>query len=167
MVYTDDILKPCPSSHNVRLISIAYEVSFNVKPFNALNDGGRFVLANGDPTGYGMYGEFMNGWDSSVLSRAVSDCTAFEGVLDAGVCPMFKNEGRIASDAEMKACSATNSPKEQVGPGNLLPNLPGCVAVTEGPARATVTLQDLVVGCVADTTGSHRRHHVKRQQVLP
>jgi hypothetical protein len=166
MAYTDGTqFTPCPASHPVHLISILYEVTFQVAPFNALNDGGRFILANGDPTGYGMYGEFMNGWDSSVLSRAVSTCMSSPGTLE--LCPVFENEGRIASDAEMNGCSATNPSTEQVGPGNLLPNLPGCVAVTEGPAPATP--QDLVPGCVADSGSgsgtSSRRHHAKRQQV--
>ena len=136
---------PCPTSHPVRIITIFYEVWFNVVPFNQLNDGGRFVLANGDPTGYGLHADFMNGWDSSVLSRAISTCTVGDGTLEA--CPVFENEGRIASQAEMDACSAPNPlPQDVVGPGQLLPNLPGCVAVTEGPAPATPA--DLVPGCV-------------------
>ena len=72
----------CPSTHPHHLISTFYEVWFSVKPFNTLNDGGRFVLSNGDPTGYGLHGDFMNGWDRSVLSRAVVTCTADSGVIE-------------------------------------------------------------------------------------
>ncbi len=134
----------------VNLDSAFYEVLFNVAHFNGLNDGGRFVLANGDPTGYGLHADFMNGWDSSVLSRAVSTCTAASGQIQD--CPVFANEGRIISHDDANACSATNPfPQEVIGPGNLLHNLPGCVAVTEGPAPASP--EDLVPGCVPGSVG--------------
>ncbi len=146
MAYPDGIDNGlCPPSHPHHLISIFYEVWFSVKPFNALNDGGRFVLSNGDPTGYGLHGDFMNGWDHDVLSRAVATCTAMSGVIED--CPVFQNEGRFYTDDQLNACSAPNPlPAEHVDPGNLLPNLPGCIAVTEGPAPATAA--DLVPGCV-------------------
>jgi hypothetical protein len=52
MAYPDGIDNgSCPPSHPIHLISIFYEIWFSVAPFNQLNDGGRFLLANGDPTG--------------------------------------------------------------------------------------------------------------------
>ncbi|KAI0284869.1 hypothetical protein BC826DRAFT_1109484 [Russula brevipes] len=97
------------------------------------------------PDGYGLHADFMNGWDRNVLERAVVKCTADSGVVED--CPVFKDEGRFYTDDENNACSATNPlPGEKVGPGTLLPTLPGCVAVTEGPAPATPA--DLVPGCV-------------------
>ncbi|KAH9959194.1 hypothetical protein BC827DRAFT_1301881 [Russula dissimulans] len=146
MAYPDGVDNgQCPPSHPIHLISIFFEVYFNVAPFNNLNDGGRFVLANGDPTGYGLHGDFMNGWDRGVLSRAVTTCTATSGVIED--CPVFQNEGRLYTDDENNACSATNPlPDENVAPGTLLQYLPGCVAVTEGPAPATPA--NVVEGCV-------------------
>jgi len=145
MAYPDGIDSgQCPSSHPHHLVSIFFEVWFNVAPFNALNDGGRFVLANGDPTGYGLHGDFLNGWDRSVLSRAVQTCTDGSGVIEN--CPVFQNENRFVSNADMNSCAASNPlPSENVsGP---MPNLPGCVAVTNGPAAATPN--DLVPGCTS------------------
>jgi hypothetical protein len=140
----------CPPSHPVHLITIFFEVLFSVAPFNKLNDGGRFVLANGDPTGCGLHADFMNGWDNDVLSRAVTTCTSLSGRIED--CPVFANEGRIISGDEAKACSATNPmPQEVVGPGSLLENLPGCVAVTEGPGPASP--EDHVPGCVPGSVG--------------
>ncbi|KAI9434113.1 hypothetical protein H4582DRAFT_2131256 [Lactarius indigo] len=120
---------------------------FSVAPFNNLHDGGRFVLANGDPTGFGLHGDFADGWDKDVLSRAVKTCTANSGVIED--CSVFQNEGRFVSNADMNSCAAPNPfPNELVAPSNaLLPNLPGCVAVTNGPAPATAA--DVVPGCMS------------------
>ena len=146
MAYPDGIDNgQCPPTHPIHLVSLFYEVYFDVAPFNALNDGGRFVLANGDPTGYGLHGDFMNGWDRSVLSRAVATCTANSGVIED--CPVFQNEGRFQADADMNACSATNPLPGDVNLRSPVQYLPGCVAVTGGPAPATPA--DLVSGCPA------------------
>ncbi|KAN0126382.1 protein of unknown function (DUF1996) domain containing protein [Russula decolorans] len=146
MAYPDGIDNGrCPPTHPHHLVSIFFEVLFSVRQFNALNDGGRFVLSNGDPTGYGLHGDFMNGWDRSVLSRAVATCTADSGVIED--CLVFQDEDRFYTDDQMNACSATNPiPQEKVNPGNVLSTLPGCVAVTEGPAPATPA--NLIPGCV-------------------
>ncbi|KAH9055333.1 putative WSC domain protein [Lactarius vividus] len=144
MAYPDGVDSgQCPYTHPHHLVSIFFEVWFNVAPFNNLNDGGRFVLANGDPTGYGLHGDFLNGWDRSVLSRAVQTCTDGSGVIEN--CPVFQNEGRFVSNADMNSCAASNPLQENVsGP---MPNLPGCIAVTNGPGPASPT--DLVPGCTA------------------
>lgn len=114
-------------------------------PFNGLNDSGRFVLSNGDPTGYGLYGDFMNGWDSGVLSRAMDTCTDGSGVIEN--CPMFNDENRVCTTDENNACFAPNPVSgEDDDPGTIVANLPGCIAVTEGPANATAA--DIVLGCV-------------------
>ena len=144
MAYPDGIDNgQCPPTHPVHLVSLFYEVWF--MPDNPSFFGGRFVLSNGDPTGYGLHGDFMNGWDSSVLSRAVETCTAQSGVIED--CPVFEDEGRFYTDDEMNACSAPNPiPEEMDDPGNLLSNLPGCVAISEGPEPAIPGA--VVPGCV-------------------
>jgi hypothetical protein len=136
MAYPDGIDSgQCPATHPIRLVSIFYEVYFAVALFNALNNGGRFVLANGDPTGYGLHGDFMNGWDHSVLSRAVQLCTADSGVIQD--CQVFQNENRFNTYPDMSSCSATDPLRDDVILNDIVPFLPGCVAVTEGPASAT------------------------------
>jgi len=87
----------------------------------------------------------MNGWDRSVLSRAVTTCTAGSGVIED--CPVFQNEGRFNADADMNACSARNPLPSEPIDYTVVPHLPGCIAVTEGPASATPA--DLDPGCVA------------------
>ena len=158
MAYPDGIDNgQCPYTHPNHLISIFYEVWFNVAQFNSLNDGGRFVLANGDPTGYGMHADFMDGWDSSVLSRAVNECTANSGVIQD--CPVFQNEGRFYSDNQMNACSATVPQLSNVNTEEPVSYLPGCVAVTNGPANATAA--DLDPGC----TTQYRRSELESYDV--
>jgi Domain of unknown function (DUF1996) len=152
MAYPDGIDNGrCPPTHPHHLVSIFFEVLFSVAPFIARNDGGRFVLSSGDPTGYALHGDFMNGWDRSVLSRAVATCTADSGVIED--CGVFQNEGRFYTDDENNKCSAANPlPDENNEPGTLLPHLPGCVAVTDGPANATPA--NVVPGCVAGKSGA-------------
>ena len=151
MAYPDGIDNgQCPPTHPVHLVSIFYEVYFNVAPFNALFDGGRFVLANGDSTGYGLHGDFMNGWDHDVLSRAVAACNADSGVIED--CPVFQNENRFNADADMNACSATDPIPGDVT-RTTVPFLPGCVAVTGGPAPATAA--DIDPACFR--SGPYRR----------
>ena len=151
MAYPDGIDNgQCPLTHPVHLVSIFYEVYFNVAPFNALFDGGRFVLANGDSTGYGLHGDFMNGWDHDVLSRAVATCNADSGVIED--CPVFQNENRFNADADMNACSATDPIPGDVT-RTTVPFLPGCVAVTGGPAPATAADIDPV----CSRSGPYRR----------
>ena len=146
MAYPDGIDSgQCPSTHPIHLVSIFYEVYFYVDMYNRLNDGGRFVLANGDPTGYGLHGDFINGWDSGVLSRAVKTCTADSGVIED--CPVFQDEGRFNTDDDMNNCSAPDPLPGDVTPDSK-PNLPGCVAVTNGPNPATP--EDIVPGCSAN-----------------
>ena len=137
----------CPSSHPVHLISLFYEVWYSVSPYNQLDAGGKFVLANGDPTGYGLHADFLNGWDNAVLSSAVQTCTDGSGNIQN--CPAFA--GRLQTNDQMNSCSAPNPlPSENIdGP---MPYLPGCVAVTNGPGPANDG--DLDPGC---TAASRRR----------
>ncbi|KAF8267410.1 hypothetical protein EI94DRAFT_1700988 [Lactarius quietus] len=139
----------CPYTHPVHVVSIFYEVWYGVGPFNSLNDGGRFVLANGDSTGHGFHGDFLNGWDNNVLSNAVQKCT--DGTGNIQNCPVFADAGLLQTNQQMNSCSATNPlPSEDItGP---MASLPGCVAVTNGPAEASPT--DLDPGC---TAASRRR----------
>ncbi|KAF2805077.1 WSC-domain-containing protein [Mytilinidion resinicola] len=40
-----------------------------------------FVLSNGDAAGYGMHGDFVNGWDVDVLQNAATHCNANSGKI--------------------------------------------------------------------------------------
>jgi hypothetical protein len=53
----------CPASHPHRLITIFYEIIWNTPDFADMWYGNEqpFVLAQGDPTGLGFHGDFLNG----------------------------------------------------------------------------------------------------------
>ena len=87
----------CPATHPVQLMHISLEVAYAVHSVE--QDGGQFVFALGDTTGkhlflashahiyiqhlksitdnfsgYGFYGGFLNGWDTSVQAAAITQC---------------------------------------------------------------------------------------------
>ncbi|VDC06984.1 unnamed protein product [Peniophora sp. CBMAI 1063] len=142
MAYPDGINNGvCPSSHPVHLISIFYEIYFSVDPFNKLNDGGSFVLSTGDPTGYSLHGDFYNGWNQDILQQAVDQCTNDSGVLED--CGVFTGQNLIISDDTANSCSATDPIGVNVD--GVLPYLPNCVAIQDGPQEATPGV--LTPGC--------------------
>lgn len=90
---------------------------------------GNFVFANGDTTGYGFHGDFINGWDNSVLTSALASCA--QGPAGSGQisdCPPLSE----VNTKELKNCperpAIINEPVK-----GLLKKLPGCNPVTSGP----------------------------------
>src|SRR6266404_5177845 len=132
----------CPATHPKRLVTIFYEVWLNTGAFTGME--GQIVLSNGDATGFGLHGDFFNGWNRDVLRRAIQTCTAGSGMMED--CPVFMNEGRFNPDDVANACNAPNPiPSEMHTTSDILTHLPGCQKVTYGPAPAVPT--DLVPGC--------------------
>ncbi|GAA6043015.1 hypothetical protein JCM8097_003889 [Rhodosporidiobolus ruineniae] len=79
VAYSEGESGPCPGTHPRRLVTLFYEINFYVQAFEqyrsqAKNPSQPFVLANGDPTGFGWHGEFMNGWDVPLLQKAIETC---------------------------------------------------------------------------------------------
>ncbi|KAF1983138.1 WSC-domain-containing protein [Aulographum hederae CBS 113979] len=120
----------CPSSHPVQLISLFFEVLYDTNSFKDMWYGSSqpFVFAQGDPTGYGFHGDFLNGWDVPTLQNIVTHCTADSGTLeDCHYGTRFTND-------EQNSCKVDALVDEEVR--GLLPKLPGCNAVQNGPDRA-------------------------------
>ncbi|KIR79550.1 transmembrane receptor [Cryptococcus gattii E566] len=119
----------CPWTHPVRLPHIQLEYTwhvFNVGPGLPLN--GRLAWANGDTTGYGIHGDFVNGWDMDVLKRAMNDstCVGIKKAIPMQECLTLNN---YFDDAAAAAC--TPELGTLVEPyGNVdnaaVPVLPGC-----------------------------------------
>lgn len=121
----------CPDTHPVQLISIFYEVIYQTNLFanRWYGDGQPFVFAQGDATGYGFHGDFVNGWDVDALAEAIKKCTDDSGNLSD--CSVFDD---LFSDEECQACQIPPEVDEQIT-GNIT-SLPGCNPVTDGPAYA-------------------------------
>lgn len=123
----------CPDSHPVRMVSLFYEVIYSIDRFDSrweTSDGHPFVFAQGDATGFGFHGDFVNGWDIDVLQEAVDTCTAQSGNLED--CPVFV--GEMYTPSECQSCRVPPSVDERVT--GVLQSLPGCNPVTTGPANA-------------------------------
>lgn len=112
----------CPPTHPVLLPHLFYEVLYSVTDF--VGGDGQFVFANGDKTGFGFHGDFINGWDTATLTQAIDQC-------------LIKNENGVVEDCPVFAASNNpNSPQicperspifpcEQVK--GTLDKLPGCI----------------------------------------
>ena len=156
---------PCPASHPVHMISLFYEVIFSTADFDWwVPDQGwqPFVFSNGDPTGYGFHGDFVNGWNVSALQEAANVCTADSGQpYDCPVFDFFTND-------ESQSCIIPPRVDEQVD--GTLDQLPGCnpvqwtdaktigcnnhPAITAGTNYAQNETGWTYVGCGVDVTGN-------------
>ncbi|KAI9750831.1 MAG: hypothetical protein M4579_006293 [Chaenotheca gracillima] len=86
MAYPDQVFTgTCPEGFDHRLVSMLYETKWATNDF--ADKEGTFVFSNGDPTGFGYHGDFMNGWDQDVLEQAVEQCTNNSG--EQTDCPIF------------------------------------------------------------------------------
>lgn len=121
----------CPPEFPVHMISLFYEVLYDTGPFLEHWDGDQhpFVFANGDATGFGYHGDFMNGWDIDVLQQAIDTCTDDSGLVERCLA---------VTQFTPDECAACRLPEDvnEVNDGQL-DKLPGCNPVTYGPERAT------------------------------
>jgi len=127
---------PCPASHPVQLVSLFFEVIFGGGsfPWWKGNYGSKqpFVFAMGDPTGYGFHGDFLTGWDSSLLQTVINKCTSQSGTIQD--CAAKVPALTIQSGNDMSSCVVPPSVDEDIdGP---MPRLLGCNPVTKGPGPA-------------------------------
>ncbi|WRT70456.1 uncharacterized protein IL334_007454 [Kwoniella shivajii] len=119
----------CPWSHPVRLPAIQLEYTWmtsNYNPGQAL--AGNLAWANGDTTGYGVHGDFVEGWDQPVLAKALNatGCVDLGHAITMGECPVLN---AYFDDAKAQACKPERG-ELQESFGNLdnvpIPRLPGC-----------------------------------------
>lgn len=92
------------------------------------------MLATGDPTGYGMHGDFLNGWDPATLEKAINDCT--DGKPN---CP--DQTFTYWTAAQQQRCKLPPSVNEAVQ-GLNMPALPGCNPISTDTATAIENSKD-------------------------
>ncbi|KAJ9131255.1 WSC domain-containing protein [Pleurostoma richardsiae] len=125
----------CPDDFPVRFPGLFYEIIWNTYAFK--DTPGRFVLANGDPLGYGYHGDFMMGWKEEILQEAVNVCTNGSGKI--ADCPVFTDVEDTALPGECQMPLPANLAKENVV--SVAGTLPGNVAIQYGPQQATLGVQ--------------------------
>jgi len=123
----------CPPTHPKRFITLFVEIVWQVDAFKdkwPIPSKNPFVFANGDPTGYGYHGDFVNGWDVNVLQSAITTCTDASGVIEK--CKAFT----LQPDSAMNTCKKLAHIPEPVLENNMK-TLPGCNPIQTGPGPAT------------------------------
>ncbi|WVF66820.1 hypothetical protein IAT40_001562 [Kwoniella sp. CBS 6097] len=125
MAYTDNLqFGFCPVSHPVRIPGIMLEYTwqtYNLRPGVPLKD--HLVWANGDTTGYGLHADFVDGWDTDVLNKALNDPGCLTGEMTMTACPT------LAMYANMQAainCKPARGVLESVEDLKPITSLPGC-----------------------------------------
>ncbi|KAM0747454.1 hypothetical protein T439DRAFT_349869 [Meredithblackwellia eburnea MCA 4105] len=125
----------CPEGYPVRIETLFFEMWWSVDGFKtnwgeAMNTTMPWVLSTGDPTGYSLHGDFLNGWDRTILQKAIDTCTSDSGVIDE--CKVFDFLNRYDyKSSTSDICHLTPHIREQVV--GTLAALPGCNKVDPGP----------------------------------
>ncbi|KKY25296.1 putative wsc domain-containing protein [Phaeomoniella chlamydospora] len=121
----------CPDTHPVLLIHLFFEVYYGVNDIDQ-TDGGQFVFANGDPTGYGFHGDFLNGWDNATLVNGITDCVNNDTITNPSACPAFDVDENYSVNCPEEPAILNEKVHGWIGD-----TLPGCNPVTYGPEDAT------------------------------
>ncbi|KAJ9118014.1 hypothetical protein QFC24_006286 [Naganishia onofrii] len=123
---------PCPATHPIRLPSILLEYTYHPESFPAITKGqklkGRLAWANGDTTGYGLHADFLNGWDTAILTKALNDpgCVNIGYSIEIQKCPVLSPYFNTATAQACKPARGQLQEPYAQGDGNVLPRLPGC-----------------------------------------
>ncbi|KAK4945184.1 hypothetical protein LTR10_015610 [Elasticomyces elasticus] len=124
----------CSPTHPVLLPHLFFEVIYSPNDIDQ-TEGGYFVFGQGDTTGYGFHGDFLNGWDTAVLEAGMAECmgpnTTNNGVISE--CPSLA----AVDDQNFDINCPLQPPIVNEKVSGLIDVLPGCNPPTGGPARAT------------------------------
>jgi hypothetical protein len=108
----------------VAIISIFLEFFYDTSKYP---DWENWVYAMGDLTGYGLHGDFVNGWaDVEALGNAFQTCSGGGLSMNSPVCSITKGvvQGSVEYEPE------GGKPDENVGLNGPLKALPGDNKVT-------------------------------------
>ncbi len=109
----------CPEGFDVRLPTIFYETIYNTQGF--IGQPGEFVFAQGDPTGNGYHGDFMNGWDEGVIQQFLEQCVGEAGSGNQEDCHVLD----IKPDPDIVSCKMETPEVLRSEAVNLIEELPG------------------------------------------
>jgi hypothetical protein len=100
----------CPSTHPVKIPQVMYEIMFDTRQFNNVNDwpadgSSPFYWIMGDNTGYGIHGDYLFGWKDNALQRAM------DGHCANDYCSPLQRQ----TDASAVACTQGQTHDEDIG----------------------------------------------------
>jgi hypothetical protein len=134
----------CPPAYPYQFPHLFVETNYAVEQVSNLNDGGRFVFSQGDPTGYGFHGDFQNGWNDDALKSAINNCLV-DGQDDSGTlddCPSLHPYW----NPNFSDNCPTQPPQIAEPATGMIDKLPGCIRVTNGPRAATAADMECPAG---------------------
>lgn len=149
---------PCPATHPVRVPTILLEYTWHpedVAPNQKVK--GHLAWANGDTTGAGIHADFIAGWDTNFLRKALND----PGCVNQGSSMPFEKCPTFAPYHDINAAKSCNVPDKGIlkqPSGNAdkitIPALPGCNKIW--PSGPKPTCNPPVAGLsVAGLTGTN------------
>ncbi|KIW47070.1 uncharacterized protein PV06_02678 [Exophiala oligosperma] len=124
----------CPPGYPILLPHIFLEIIYFPNAVATKGDGGMFVFSQGDTTGYGFHGDFLNGWDPQVQIDSIKQCMGVNATNNGaiGACPPLA----ASEDPYFNQNCPEQPPVVNERVHGLIPLLPGCNPPTGGPLRA-------------------------------
>jgi len=97
-------------------------------------------LACGDSTGYGLHGDFLNGWDPDVVQNIITDPSCQSDNTAEGNNPKNCNAlVKYIQEADSQGNCKIENPtmqNEDFGLNHMIDHLPGCNSINTGPGIA-------------------------------
>lgn len=124
----------CPDGYDQRLPALFFETIYNTLMFREYK--GRFIFANGDPTGYGYHGDFVSAWEGTTLQDAIDNpaCTNPMSGGEQSACPVLD----IKPEVDYKSCTMETPEVLLHEKLDFVDALPGNVRLYEGPGWAAM-----------------------------
>jgi len=114
----------CPTGFSHKLPELVYDWWFDTSTVTPNSNGPTYILSNGETSGYGLHGDFMNGWNATVLQNIINQCGP---TTSPDSCPLVQTLARPGKSSATSCKFQGNLPSEDVGvTGNPLSTLPGC-----------------------------------------